>query len=220
MIKSMERGEKERKNIKNFIILRKGKNMAYKKASYTERELTEKERTFSEEHHYLIDKYMKIHRLDRDEWYDYLIIPYMQSVKKYHEYDNLKKYKFEQIFYRTLDNARSNYWRDLNRKKRCPEGGIYSYENLFFNNQDEWECMNILDCYSDKNLFENLDDIVNEKLDFQNVVRNFKNNQQKRVASMIIEGYNGAEVQRMLGITPYKYKKILEEIGNIIVKYI
>ena len=80
--------------------------------------------------------------------------------------------------------------------------------------------MNILDCYSDKNLFENLDDIVNEKLDFQNVVRNFKNNQQKRVASMIIEGYNGAEVQRMLGITPYKYKKILEEIGNIIVKYI
>lgn len=37
---------------------------------------------------------------------------------------------------------------------------------------------------------------------------------------MIIEGYNGAEVQRMLGITPYKYKKILEEIGNMIVKYI
>lgn len=37
---------------------------------------------------------------------------------------------------------------------------------------------------------------------------------------MIIEGYNGAEVQRMLGITTYKYKKILEEIGNIIVKYI
>ena len=38
----------------------------------------------------------------------------------------MKKLKFDQIFFRTLDNARSNYYRDLNRKKRCPEGGLCS----------------------------------------------------------------------------------------------
>ena len=87
-------------------------------ASYTNRQLTEQEKRFAEEHHNLMYRYMRIHELDFEEWYDILIIPYLQAVKKYHEYERLQQYKFEQIFFRTLDNARSNYWRDMNRQKR------------------------------------------------------------------------------------------------------
>ena len=78
------------------------------KAPYTDRPLTEQEKIFAEEHHDLMYRYMRVHKLDVEEWYDRLIIPYLQAVKKYHEYERLQKLKFEQIFFRTLDSARSN----------------------------------------------------------------------------------------------------------------
>lgn len=100
------------------------------RAEHTKRPLTMEERQFAEEHHDLIYHYMKIHDLDFEEWYDILIIPYLQAVKKYHQYEKLQKLKFEQVFYRTLDNARSNHYRGMNTQKRKPEGGIYSNDSL------------------------------------------------------------------------------------------
>ena len=99
-------------------------------AIYTARPLTDEEKIFAEKNHNLMYRYIRIHELDLEDWYDILIIPYLQAVKKYFTYEHLQKYKFEQIFFRTLDSARSNYWRAMNRKMRCPSGGIYSYENL------------------------------------------------------------------------------------------
>lgn len=100
------------------------------KATYTNRKLTDEERAFAETHHDLMYRYMRIHELKLEDWYDILIIPYLQSVKKYFEYEKLQKLKFEQVFFRTLDSARSSYWRAVNRKKRCPKGGLFSYDNL------------------------------------------------------------------------------------------
>ena len=102
----------------------------YKRAEHTSRPLTEEEKIFAEDHHNLMYRYMKLHELDPEEWYDILIIPYLNAVKKYHQYEKLQNFKFEQVFFRTLDSARSNYWRDMNRKKRCPEGGLFSYDAI------------------------------------------------------------------------------------------
>ena len=109
----------------------------YRRAEHTTRPLTEEEKQFAEDHHDLMYRYMKIHELDPEEWYDILIIPYLNAVKKYHQYERLQSLKFEQVFFRTLDNARSNYWRDMNRKKRCPEGGLFSYDSLLENGYEE-----------------------------------------------------------------------------------
>lgn len=98
--------------------------------NYSIRPLTEEERVFAEEHHNLMYRYMRIHRLDPEEWYDILIIPYLNAVKKYHEYERLQSLKFEQIFFRTLDSARSNYLRDMNREKHRPKNGLFSYDAL------------------------------------------------------------------------------------------
>lgn len=95
-------------------------------AEYTDRPLTEEERIFAEEHHDMIYHYLGYHQLPFDPWYDILIIPYLQAVKKYYTYEHLQKLKFDQIFFRTLDSARSNYYRALNRQKRCAEGGTCS----------------------------------------------------------------------------------------------
>mgnify|MGYP004517159861 CR=1 FL=1 len=99
-------------------------------AEHTKRPLTEEERVFSEKHHDLMYRYMRLHELDPEEWYDILIIPYLNAVKKYHQYEKLHNLKFEQVFFRTLDNARSNYFRDINRKKRCPKGGVVSLDYM------------------------------------------------------------------------------------------
>lgn len=106
------------------------------RAPYTDRPLTEQEKIFAEEHHDLMYRYMRVHKLDVEEWYDRLIIPYLQAVKKYHEYEYLQKLKFEQVFFRTLDSARSCYFRDINREKRKPVGGLYSYDRLISDEQD------------------------------------------------------------------------------------
>ena len=107
-------------------------------AIYTDRPLTEEEKRFADEHHGLMYRYFRIHQLDPEEWYDILIIPYLQAVKKYHQIEKLKSLKFEQIFFRTLDSARSNYYRDINRKKRCPENGmITSLDYLVDGEKDE-----------------------------------------------------------------------------------
>ena len=108
----------------------------YKTAEHTNRPLTEEERRFAEEHHNLMYRYMKIHELDPEEWYDILIIPYLNAVKKFHQYEKLQSLKFEQVFFRTLDNARSNYFRDMNRLKRKPSGGIFSYDALIDDDSD------------------------------------------------------------------------------------
>ena len=58
--------------------------MAYTTAEYTNRPLTEEERAFAEEHHYMIYFYANKMNLNIDEWYDCLVIPYLNAVKKYH----------------------------------------------------------------------------------------------------------------------------------------
>lgn len=109
----------------------------YRRAEHTTRPLTEEERIFAEENHNLIYGYIRSHKLDIEEWYDILIIPYLNSVKKYFTYEKLQKYSFSLICYRTLNSARSNYFRDMNREKRCPKGGLFSYDSLLDNGYEE-----------------------------------------------------------------------------------
>ena len=88
-----------------------------KERDYAKRPFTEEEQAFAEENHELMYKYMKAYKLDLEEWYDVLIIPYLQVVKKYFSYPDLRKYKFEQICFRTLDSARKNYLIKAERMK-------------------------------------------------------------------------------------------------------
>ena len=94
---------------------------------YAKRPLTEEEQVFAEENHELIYKYMKAYKLDLEEWYDVLIIPYLQAVKKYFSYLDLREYKFEKICFRILDSARKNHWIKAERRKCYPSGKYFYY---------------------------------------------------------------------------------------------
>lgn len=184
-----------------------------RKASYTDRPLTEEERIFAEKRHDLMYRYMRIHELDIDEWYDRLIIPYLQAVKKYHEYKKLQSYKFEQIFFRTLDSARSNYWRDLNRKKRCPEGGVWSLEGLCSNN--DYDDLDFYEIVSDKTAYL-IDELITAEFDARNLFNELEKMQYKEIIALRLQDYDGKEIRHMMNIPQRKYQKMTREIKDIV----
>lgn len=176
--------------------------------------LTAEERVFAEAHHNLMYRYMRIHDLDIEEWYDRLIIAYLNSVKKYFRYEKLQNLKFEQVFFRTLDNARSNYWRDLNRYKRCPEGGIWSIEGLETINNNEGDDYDFYNCLADDKI--SLNDIVINNLYTSALIDELEKEQYKKIVLLLIEGYSGEEIRNMLHIGYKKYSRYIAEIKDII----
>ena len=67
--------------------------------NYSIRPLTEEERAFASEegnYNYLF-YYMRKWNLDQEKWYDILIIPYLNAIKKYHEYESARKYAFSTV---------------------------------------------------------------------------------------------------------------------------
>lgn len=184
-------------------------------AIYTARPLTDEEKIFAEKNHNLMYRYIRIHELDLEDWYDILIIPYLQAVKKYFTYEHLQKYKFEQIFFRTLDSVRSNYWRAMNRKMRCPSGGIYSYENLVC--KRERDDLAGLECAENMAYLAN--GICNESAENEVVGTEMLKEALKTLDAeeqMIIKkklyGYSDEEIYKSMGISVKKYNQILDRL--------
>lgn len=92
--------------------------------------LTAEEKAFSAdlENYDQFFKYMKINKLDQEEWYDILILHYLRAVKKYLNIPHLQKYDFGAVLFKTLDSARSNYCKAMTIPKRMPEGGLVSLD--------------------------------------------------------------------------------------------
>lgn len=92
-----------------------------RKAEYTDRPLTEEEKIFAEEHHDFLYIYMRNRHLLIEEWYDLLVIPYLQAVKKYCSRPELQEaYVFEQIAYKVLSCAQHHHYRKMNTLKCRP----------------------------------------------------------------------------------------------------
>lgn len=118
------------------------------KADYTDRALTEEEKIFAaeEKNYNEFFLYMRANRLDPEEWYDILIIPYLNAVKKYCSRKELHIYPFHAILNKVLSRAYYGYWRAAHAQKRMPEGGFVSLDytmqgdNLF----SEYSCKEYL----------------------------------------------------------------------------
>lgn len=100
------------------------------KADYTDRPLTEEEKAFAEDadNYNQLFKFMRVNQLDPEEWYDILIIPYLQAVKKYCSRPELHIYPFHAISNKVLSCAVHHHYRAMHTKKRMPEGGFVSLD--------------------------------------------------------------------------------------------
>lgn len=113
------------------------KKIDRRKSSWTDRPLTEEERIFAadENNYKRLFYFMRDQKLDPEEWYDILVIPYLETVKKYHEYEPVKQYAFSTILKRKLFAAVSREYRDRKAQKRMPEGGFCSMDYILENDR-------------------------------------------------------------------------------------
>lgn len=98
--------------------------------NYSIRPLTAEEREFAadmDNYNYLFF-YMKKWDLEQDEWYDILIEPYLNAVKKYHEYESARQYAFSTVLKNMLYTAFTRELKKRRAKKRMPEGGLVSLD--------------------------------------------------------------------------------------------
>lgn len=189
--------------------------MDCRKASYTDRPLTEEERTFAgnPENYNEFFRYMCVYRLDVEEWYDILILDYLRAVKKYCSIEDLKKFKFVQILFKTLDTGRSNFYRDIYRERRMPEGGYQNIISLDF-------------IFSDGDTKEKLipdirQQVEQEAIDSQILLEIMQNisDIQRKILKMTLDGYKKSEVMKDLNITrPYLINQ-MEDIKEIAKNY-
>jgi hypothetical protein len=97
---------------------------------YTLRKLTEEEQAFAADevnYNYLFF-YMRKWHLDPEEWYDLLIEPYLNAVKKYHEYESARQYAFSTVLKNMLWTAITRELKKQKAKKRMPDGGFVSLD--------------------------------------------------------------------------------------------
>lgn len=158
--------------------------------------LTAEEKAFSADmgNYNQFFKYMKINKLDQEEWYDILILHYLRAVKKYLNIPHLQQYEFGAVLFKTLDSARSNYCKAMTTRKRMPEGGICSLNCIIDDGSgkglyvDAWlvdRKASVERQVISKNCFE----------EFWGTIDGFFwNEQMKAVASLLLEGYSKKEV--------------------------
>lgn len=99
------------------------------KASYTDRKLTDAERSVAQKYYYLVSYFIwKKHLTPMTEWEGELAIPYMQAIKKYSDYDQLHCFSIKTVIFYALDSARANYFKKRNCAKRKAAGGEVYYD--------------------------------------------------------------------------------------------
>lgn len=182
-----------------------------RKAEWSDRPLTEEERKFAEDYHCAIYYFMKDNHLDQGEWYDVLVIPYLQAVKKYHCNLEVQQYSFHTVCNAVLLTALGNHKRAKRRQCRRPEGGIVSLdytmqgdhlfderhiEELWIDTKQQVE-QQILDKETLALIFKSLDSL------------------QTKIFSALLEGYTKTAIQNALDITEgviYRQMKYIKDV--------
>ena len=180
------------------------------------RPLTEEEKAFSAdlENYDQLFKYMRMYKLDQEEWYDILILHYLRAVKKYLNIPHLQQYEFSTILFRTLDNARANYFRDMNREKRMPVGGIVSLD---------WEEDSIEGERIAPMTWIDLKQSVERTVLYNEMISEILSNlndTQAEIFKMTIEEYNREEIKQYLGIKKSTFTRKMKGIKQVVIDYL
>lgn len=188
------------------------------KQTYTDRPLTEEERKFAAdwENYKKLFEIMRHYNLNEEEWYDILIIPYLQAVKKYHVREDLRaNYKFFHVLHLMLTKAVYNHNRHINRQNQWHNGILsldytlqgdnqfseYNIDELWIDRTQQVERV-VLDTYMLESILIGLSDV------------------QSRIFTMLLEGYSKTEICKELSISYTLLKAQLEKLQKVVSDYL
>lgn len=80
--------------------------------------LSERQKLFAEEHHNVIEDFLRLQKLPVDEFYDVVVFRFLNAVKQYDECDDLKQYEFAVVANRQMSLAVDNHFEKERIRKK------------------------------------------------------------------------------------------------------
>lgn len=121
-----------------------------------------------------------------------------------------------------LDNARSNYYRDMNRQKRRPGGKVVSFDeviSLIYSDNANGACIEILGGVSE-NYHNTIEHQIIDKLELDNLMDEFDRDNQRKIFELLIVGYSQKDIRKLLEINLYRWKKLMTDMKELVGKYL
>ena len=188
--------------------------------NYSIRPLTEDEIIFSADegnYNYLFF-YMKKMHLDPEEWWEILIIPYLDAVKKYHEYESARQYAFSTVLKNKLYSAFTAELKQRRSKKRMPDGGIMSLDYVLEGDNPfcEYTSKELENYWIDRK--QQTEKIVLDKEMLAEILLGLTD-MQSRIFEMLLEGYNKREIGKELCLSYSILNAQLEKLQCVVADY-
>lgn len=189
--------------------------------NYSIRPLTDKEREFAADegnYNYLFF-YMRKWRLDPEKWYDILIEPYLNAVKKYYEYESARQYTFSTVLKNMLKTAVAKQLKMERAIKRIPEDKLFSldYTEQGDNPFAEYTSKSLEEFWIDRK--QQTEKIVLDKEMLAEILVGL-DDVQSRIFEMLLEGYNKKEIGKELCISYTTLKIQLEKLQSVVTDYL
>ncbi len=160
--------------------------------------MTPTERRYATENYYLIKKFLKLSKLDAEEFFDVVVFEYLLSVEIYLNNEALRnRCNFEAVSYMYMKRAVYRYFREQKAQKRSSEAGA----DLSFEEVDA--------CISDS-----IGSIENS-LEYKETIQQIEGIltvEQQRIFFDKLQGYSLKEIAENNGIKP---KRVYRQFGKI-----
>ena len=179
----------------------------------TER-LTEQEQQFATNHHAEIYKFLRIKRLDIEEWYTIVVPGFLKAVRDYNRKDIAKDYPFYVFANRSMNDCVLKEYRARGTYKRTINYMAISLDTEIHDNSGNGDTLQIMDLVPDTdNGFDNY--IFGESL---KTAINKLSALQNKIVSMLMDGVSKTEIKKGLKLKGSVFESELKIIQEVIGK--
>ena len=168
------------------------------------RPLTPTERQYATENYHLISKFLKLSKLDAEEFFDIVVFDFLLSVEIYLNNEALrKKCIFEAVSYMYMKRAVYRHFREQKAQKRSSECGA----DISFNEIDAYIGQSISG-------MENLSSLEYDETIKQ--IESILTAEQQRIFFDKLQGYSLKEIAENSGLKPKRVYKQFGKIKNVV----
>ena len=165
--------------------------------------LSEIEKSFAENNHNLVYKFLHTYGYNIEEHYSVAVLGYLKSVQAYHRKEKLKgNYNFSNVAYKYMRAELSNDRKIENAKKRIPKENIKSMD---------------VEENSSRNGKSAEDEVIAKETLIE--IMEILSDIQRKIIALRIDGYSNRETFLFLEIKPSTYykemKRIKSELENL-----
>lgn len=168
--------------------------------------LTPEQKEFAERNHGLIYSFLNKNHLSQDEYYDIVVFGFLRAVRRYFEEDNLKKYTFSTVAWRSMESDLGNHFKSLSRTKR--KGTPISINSVVYGD----EYLTLIDVLAGPDPL--MHDFETELMLHELASR--VSRQQMRVIRMKADGYGIKEIARRQKTTIKTIQGLLEDARSAV----